>query len=62
MITVKRGKETTAVQLDGSLRTIIYESLSVVEAIRKEIVEKTEDPEEVILAYVKDLINVAMDK
>lgn len=62
MITVRRGKETTAIQLDGDLRTLLLESISVIQGIRSEIDKRVEDPEVVIYHWVYELIDAAYGK
>lgn len=62
MITVERGKEHTSVELEGTLGDLIMESISVVESIRCQIVDKIEKPEEVIFHYVNELIDTAWGK
>ena len=62
MITVKRGKETTEVNLDGELGQLIMESISVVESLGNQIVDKVENHEEVIYQYVEELIDAAWGK
>lgn len=59
MITVRRGKETTAIQFDGELGTIMLETISVTEALGKEIIKRVNNPEEVMYHFVKELIDAA---
>lgn len=62
MITVKRGKETTEVELDGKFSDLMLESISVVVSIHSYIVENSEHPEEIIFHYVNLLIDAAWGK
>lgn len=62
MITVKRGKETAEVELNGQLGDLILESISVVEEIRSHIVANIENSDEVIFHYVNELIDTAWGK
>ena len=63
MITVKRGKETTEVNLEGELGTLMLETISVVESIRTCIIEKVNDnPEFAIFHFVNKLIDAAYGK
>lgn len=62
MITVRRGEETTVINLDGTIATLILETISVVEAHRNELVNRADNPEEVIFHFVNDLINAAWGK
>lgn len=62
MITVRRGKETTEVDLEGVMTELILESFSVVKSISMQIIERADNPEEAIYHYVNDLIDAVYDK
>ena len=63
MIMVRRGKETTEVNLKGELGTLMHETISVVESIRSLIIEKVNDnPEFAIFQFVNALIDAAYGK
>ena len=62
MITVNRGKTHTEVTLDGELNQLIMESISVVESLRTQIVDNTENSAEIIFQYVNALIDAAWGK
>ena len=62
MITVRRGEEVTAINLDGDLRTLLLESISVVAAIRSQIDDKVKVPEILIYRWVDELIDAAYGK
>lgn len=63
MIFVRRGKETTEVNLEGGLGTLMVETILVVESIRECIIEKVDDnPAEAIFLFVNELIDAAYGK
>lgn len=62
MITVKRGQDTTEVNLDGELGTLMLETISVVESIGNHIADNVENYEEVIFHWVDELIGAAYGK